>query len=120
LRLLGFLTIIKDLRSLKNDKQEGSLSSRWFKELGSAFYSAFIVLDNIAVLSKLRFLRINQDKIRNLSQICWFLGTICTAIYHSLILLALIVKEEHLKTRFLQHSHSIIVTDPAQVQSLVY
>ena len=86
---------------------------------GNAFYSAFIVLDNIAVLSKLRFLRINQGNIQNLSQICWLLGTICTAIYHSFVLLSLVVKEEHLKMRFLQHSHSIIVTDPAQAQNLL-
>jgi hypothetical protein len=87
--------------------------------IGSALYSTFIVLDNIAVLSKLRFLRINQAKIRTLSHLCWFLGTICTAIYRSLVLLALLVKEEHLRLRFLQHSHSILLTDQAEVQSLV-
>lgn len=112
LRLLGFLSIIKELSSDSKTQNEG-VFARVLKRLSSFLYSVFIILDNIAVLSKHRFLKLNPATIHTLAHLAWLLGTICSALYHSAVLLALLVKEEHLRLRFLQHSNSIVVSDPA-------
>jgi len=60
----------------------------------SLLYSAFIVLDNISLLSKLTFLKINDERVLRWSHLVWFLATLISSVMHSLKLLALVVKEE--------------------------
>jgi len=55
LRLLGFLTIIKELSTTNDSKNEGP-ASRLLSKIATILYRAFIVLDNIVVLSRLGFI----------------------------------------------------------------
>lgn len=67
------------------------------KGISSALYAAFIVTDNISVLSRLRFINIiSEETALALSNILWLASLISSIVCMSCKLVRLSIKEEEL------------------------
>ncbi len=80
----------------KGGSHKNAEGGRFFSILSAVLYSAYIIVDNLRVVCKLKFLRGNDMLLQRLSNLCWFFSLIASLIYHSLRLLTLCVKEEKL------------------------